>query len=206
MIHIYFFDRVLRIAKPGESQELTGKTMVFDGKLGLKDFVLSFEASSEFDMALIENPEPEKILDDIKGYFRYIEAAGGLVKKTDDTFLVIERLGVWDLPKGKIDKPEIPLEAAIREIEEECGISGIRMIKELQPTYHTYRLKEKFILKKTHWFEFGYEGNETPKPQQEENITQAGFVDKSRIPEILDRTYPSIRDVLVEVFPEYKMG
>ncbi|MCF8372929.1 MAG: NUDIX domain-containing protein [Bacteroidales bacterium] len=206
MIHIYFFDRVLRIAKPGEFPELTSKTIVFDGRSGLKDFVLGFEASSEFETALIENPDPEKILDDIKESFRSVEAAGGLVKKPDGTFLVIERLGVWDLPKGKIDKPENPLEAAIREIEEECGVSDIRMRRGLQPMYHTYWLKEKFILKKTYWFEFEYEGDETPKPQQEENITQAGFVDKSRIPEILGRTYPSIRDVLVEVFPEYKMG
>lgn len=201
MIHIYFFDRALLLAKPNEFAGQAGKTVLnIEEQSDLKDFVLRFEKSSQFEIALIESPEPENILDQIKSVFWFIEAAGGLVKKPNGTFLVIERLGVWDLPKGKIDKGENPLDAAIREIEEECGVSGIRMVHELQPTYHTYWLKEKVILKKTYWFEFEYMGNELPKPQQEENITQARFVDQTQIPEIMVRTYPSIKDVLREVF------
>ena len=54
----------------------------------------------------------------------HIEAAGGLVVNAAGKLLVIERLGVWDLPKGKLESGETAQVAALREIEEECGISN----------------------------------------------------------------------------------
>src|SRR5690554_5233690 len=41
----------------------------------------------------------------VKSKFKVIEAAGGVVRK-DDKVLLIYRLGVWDLPKGKLEKKE----------------------------------------------------------------------------------------------------
>ena len=203
MIIIYFFDRALWIIQPDEQLNLPNKNfLTYNGQSSLKDFVLSFDELKEFELAIIEDKNPEKILEEIISEFKYIEAAGGLVRNSNQEFLVIERLGVWDLPKGKMEKGEKPLESAIREIEEECNVSGIEMVRELQSTYHTYRLKSKFIVKKTYWFEFAYHGSETPKPQQEEDITFAGFIKEDRISEIMASTYPSIKDVVVEVFAD----
>src|SRR5438552_3388516 len=56
-----------------------------------------------------------------------IEAAGGIVKNTDGAYLFIYRLDKWDLPKGKIEKGEKTKEAAVREVEEECGITVTRL-------------------------------------------------------------------------------
>ena len=73
-----------------------------------------------------------------------ISAAGGIVEREEE-LLFIRRHGLWDLPKGKIEKGESIEEAAIREVEEECGIQGITIKEELIETYHTYEVgKKKF--------------------------------------------------------------
>ncbi len=43
--------------------------------------------------------------------------------------LLLHRDGRWDFPKGNIEKGETPLEAAVRELEEETGISRARKIE-----------------------------------------------------------------------------
>ena len=62
--------------------------------------------------------------------FKYIEAAGGLVYNNEGACLFIYRRDKWDLPKGKIDVGELPIEAAKREVEEECGVV-VREVNEL---------------------------------------------------------------------------
>lgn len=41
---------------------------------------------------------------------------------------------LWEIPAGKIDPGEEPLTAAIRELEEECGLTA-EVIRELHPIY-----------------------------------------------------------------------
>src|SRR5665213_1803978 len=65
--------------------------------------------------------ELDKVIINLRKRYKYIEAAGGLVLNEKGKVLMIHRLGVWDLPKGKLDKGETPRKAAIREIEEESG-------------------------------------------------------------------------------------
>lgn len=61
--------------------------------------------------------------------YKNIEAAGGLVLRSDGHFLGIFRLGKWDLPKGKAEKGESMETTALREVEEECGIFGLSVEK-----------------------------------------------------------------------------
>ncbi len=77
-----------------------------------------------------------------------IEAGGGVVLNDRGEFLVILRNGIWDLPKGKLEKGEDFATAAMREVEEETGLHGLKMLDPLSSTYHTYNLKGKRILKK----------------------------------------------------------
>ncbi len=129
--------------------------------------------------------------------YAFIEAAGGLVKNTNGDTLFIKRLGKWDLPKGKIDKGEDAKGAALREVEEECGISGLSIIGELVPTYHTYKRGGEKILKKTHWFEMLYKGDKPLKPQTEEGITEVRWFRENEMKMVLDNTYNSIRELLI---------
>jgi 8-oxo-dGTP pyrophosphatase MutT (NUDIX family) len=130
--------------------------------------------------------------------FKFIEAAGGVVRNSNREILVMERLGCWDLPKGKIDKGEDRATAALREVEEECGIHKHSIHSPLVTTYHTYKMKDKHHLKATYWYIMDYKGNESLVPQIEENITVVKWWNELEIDQIKRNTYLSIIEVLDE--------
>ena len=109
---------------------------------------------------------------------------------------MIFRNGKWDLPKGKLEVGENIQECAIREVEEECGISGLTINKPLQDTYHTYKLKEQKILKRAYWFEMKTNFKGGLLPQTEEGITMVVWVDKQDIAEKLENSYGNIIELL----------
>lgn len=127
-----------------------------------------------------------------------IEAAGGLVKNEDGNYLFIYRNDKWDLPKGKLEKDESRKEGAVREVEEECGITVSKLGDKICKTYHVYTIKRQVVLKKTHWYAMKHKGNEKLKPQKEEGITDVRWFKKSQVDTILQNTFPSIVDVLVK--------
>ncbi len=128
--------------------------------------------------------------------FSIIEASGGLIQNDSGRYLFIFRNGKWDLPKGKIDRGETARKAAIRECEEECGISRLKIIQPLPATYHIYELKKQFILKKTHWFEMRSDFQGQLIPQTEEGITETIWAKPSDYRRICRNTYPSVLDVM----------
>jgi 8-oxo-dGTP pyrophosphatase MutT (NUDIX family) len=128
--------------------------------------------------------------------FRIIEAAGGLVSNNKHEWLFIFRNGKWDLPKGKIEKKEAITHAAIREVEEECGISNLKIIKELPSTFHTYSLEEKEVLKRTYWFEMTSDDTSTLTPQIEEDITEVKWINKNNFDMVFANTYDSVKDIM----------
>jgi ADP-ribose pyrophosphatase YjhB (NUDIX family) len=129
----------------------------------------------------------------------FIEAAGGIVKK-DDTYLFIYKNACWDLPKGIIDAGESAEIAAKREVEEECGIQNPTIENFITSTYHTYLYEGKPVLKKTHWYNFAYQGNEKLVAQKDEGITAVEWKKKEEISDILQNTYLSIKEVLILYF------
>ena len=125
-----------------------------------------------------------------------IEAAGGRVKNTQDEVLFIYRLGKWDLPKGKMEAGETPELTAVREVEEECGITKLKIIDPLPNTYHIYVQDEKMYLKRTFWFNMLYSGTESLIPQKEEAIESAVWVNQSDLSEQLANTYQSLKTII----------
>jgi len=122
-----------------------------------------------------------------------IEAAGGLVCNENNDLLVIHRLNTWDLPKGKIEIGESPEAGALREVEEETGITNISISDMLSDTYHTYTLGDKHILKRTFWFEMRVSGVPNLTPQTEENIAEARWANKAAVEKMAHETYPSLK-------------
>ncbi|RYE29843.1 MAG: NUDIX domain-containing protein [Sphingobacteriaceae bacterium] len=128
---------------------------------------------------------------------KLIEAAGGLVRNERKEYLVIFRNGVWDLPKGKIEEGEKTRKAAVREVEEECGIKVNKAGRKICKTYHVYQMRnQELALKKTHWYRMKAENQDKLKPQKEEGITKACWFTKEKLQELTKNTYPSIIDVL----------
>ena len=73
----------------------------------------------------------------MSGVARTIEAAGGVVEQ-DGSIAVVHRprYDDWSLPKGKLDKNESFERAALREVQEETGLS-CQLIEELDPVSYT---------------------------------------------------------------------
>ncbi len=159
-----------------------------------KDYNSLFNQLSSKNQCVVKYPD--KSMFRFFQKFRFIEAAGGLVQH-ENKYLFIKRNGLWDIPKGKIEKNENAKETAIREIKEECGLTGDLFIrKKLTDTYHTYEFHNKSILKKTHWYFLEYIGDNSTKPQLEEGITEIIWTTREDFSTIQSNTYPSIMDVL----------
>lgn len=134
-----------------------------------------------------------------KKLYLNIEAAGGVVLNSTNKILLIKRLNKYDLPKGKKEKGEKIVQCAVREVEEECGISNLQIIKKLYPTFHVYKLNNELILKTTNWFLMKYKGNKTLKPQLSEEITEAKWIDLKNFKLKPEDTYPNIIYVLNQI-------
>lgn len=128
--------------------------------------------------------------------FTIIQAGGGLVSNDNKEYLLIQRRGKWDLPKGKLDEGETIEECAVREVQEETGLQQVEIVKPLLITYHTYHEGTKFVLKESHWYDMLAPGTQATTPQTEEDIQQIVWVPVSALGEYTGNTFPSIRDVL----------
>jgi 8-oxo-dGTP pyrophosphatase MutT (NUDIX family) len=125
-------------------------------------------------------------------HLQVIPAAGGLVLNSKKEVLFIYRNNIWDLPKGKIEKAETIEIAAIREVEEECGVFNLSIEQKLLTTYHIYHDKG-IKLKETHWFLMHSNYNKKLIPQIEEGITAVLFKNKAETEEALRNTYTNIK-------------
>lgn len=145
---------------------------------------------------LLLDQDPEAVFKSIKKSCVIIKAAGGLVSSDKDNYLFIFRNKRWDLPKGKVEKGEKMKEAALREVEEECGVKINTNNEKLCKTYHVYTLGASIILKKTNWYSMTVKGEPRLVPQKEEGITRACWLNRTELAPIIANTYPSIMDVL----------
>jgi 8-oxo-dGTP pyrophosphatase MutT (NUDIX family) len=140
--------------------------------------------------------QPKALFASIKKQCQLIKAAGGLVTNAQGGFLFIFRNKKWDLPKGKVEKGERIKTAAVREVEEECGIKIAKKSRKLCKTYHVYELDSKIVLKRTSWYSMEVKGVPKLVPQKEEGITRAVWVAPTAIQTKITNTYPLIFDVL----------
>lgn len=129
-----------------------------------------------------------------------IEAAGGMVFNPKGELLMMLRRGQWDMPKGKLDEGETIEACALREVEEETGISNLRLYEKLQTTYHTYAFQGKTVLKPSHWYKMECTGTEELVPQTEEDITELLWANKVKAAELAKKAFPSIREMIEKYY------
>jgi 8-oxo-dGTP pyrophosphatase MutT (NUDIX family) len=131
-----------------------------------------------------------------QGLFSLLPAAGGIVHR-DNALLFIFRRGKWDLPKGKIESGESPEMAALREVSEETGLTGLFTDGMFPSTWHVYQSKYKgsegtWILKETKWFSMQFTGDSPLVPETCEDIEQARWFAPDNLGEVLANTYSSL--------------
>lgn len=132
-----------------------------------------------------------------KVFFKRFElfiAAGGYIQNEQQEVLLIFRRGFWDMPKGKLDAGESLEACAIREIQEETGLTAT-IQKPLITTYHTYEQGSHHILKESHWFYMEAKKDQQLIAQTEEDITEIQWVNKPDLVKYKSKAYPSIVDV-----------
>ena len=195
---IFFEDRSIELVE-GQPGDNPPDTRLVEFKSGeefkpvLEDFV---NLPGSRNLIIWSKENEEKWKKQFFTLFKWIDAAGGIVRNEKKEALFIFRLGKWDLPKGKLLKKESPEDGAIREVKEETGLQNLELVRSLPPTYHIYQRKGKTILKRTFWFEMSADSSQPLNPQKEENISDivwAGFEKRS---EFVQNTYASIRELL----------
>jgi 8-oxo-dGTP pyrophosphatase MutT (NUDIX family) len=193
MYKVFINNKSIFIGEKNEFPPLSAsdKTFSFSEKNSLMQQLQLFENDTLSETLYIcGNPE------EIIKCFIWVDAAGGLVTDNNKKMLFIFRNGKWDLPKGKVEKKEGIMEAAMREVEEECGISGLTIIKTLSPTYHTYILKNERVLKITYWYTMTCSNCSNPKPQLSENITDIKWLTVEDLPMVFANTFSSIKETV----------
>jgi hypothetical protein len=145
---------------------------------------------------LLLTPDFKSVFKGIKRTMVLIKAAGGIVSNEANKYLFIFRNGKWDLPKGKIEKGEKSRVAAIREVQEECGISIDSIGDKICNTYHVYEFKGSLVLKKTAWYWMRSIKQKKLVPQLEEGITDARWLSPGDWMLVRKNTYPLIRGLL----------
>jgi ADP-ribose pyrophosphatase YjhB (NUDIX family) len=198
---IFFDKRIFTVSDDMEKcfQSVNGMGIRIDKPENVSDLFDFFEQSPVVEF-YVYTEMPEAVFDCLKNTNRFIRAAGGVVLNNDNDVLLIRRLGYWDLPKGKMEEDETEMSAACREIEEECGISGIEITNKLMDTYHVYRDKDnRRVIKQTAWFNAFYSGNQLLKPQHEEDITEAVWTPLRDIAQYVPQMYASLKEVMMNV-------
>jgi len=99
----------------------------------------------------------------------------------------------WGLPKGHVEEGETPLQAALREVAEETGLTDLRIVGDLPCIDWYFRDQAQLIHKYCHFFLMESASGEA-RPQREEGISACVWVPLS---EALRRvTYANAREVL----------
>jgi 8-oxo-dGTP pyrophosphatase MutT (NUDIX family) len=138
----------------------------------------------------------------LQQYFKLTHSAGGIVRQ-GASVLMIYRSHMWDLPKGTVEPGETPTIAAIREVQEECGVQA-SVQREFFTTWHAFQLNHTRLLKKTTWYIMDCIEDKYMAPQQEEAIEQVTWVPLAKLPHMLKNTYASIQ-MLLQAYQNYWM-
>ncbi len=200
MHRIYFEKRCILICSP-DDQILSDPNMIrfsLGGSQDIHSLVDMVEISDSLHRVCIPTSDIRGTYKAICAEFLEVNAGGGLVSNRRGDYLLISRNGMWDLPKGHQDPGEDIKVTALREVQEETGISELELRELICITDHCYKRNGIWHLKHTWWYDMLYTDPTDLTPQTEEDITKAAWVAKSSLPPYLLNTYPSIQEVFHE--------
>mgnify|MGYP001305093425 FL=1 len=155
--------------------------------------VLSKLKKDKYNSVRIVGIDKEVLLKKFLALLPNVIAGGGKVYNPKNEILFIFRNGKWDLPKGKAEAKETINQTALREVEEETGITGLSITKPLEITYHIFKRNERHYIKVTYWFQMYSEFEGTLIPQEKEGITKVKWIPETKLKKVLNNSYSNIK-------------
>ena len=155
--------------------------------------VLSKLKKDKYDAVHLVGSDKDELLKKFLSLLPNVIAAGGKVYNPNGDILFIFRNGKWDLPKGKAESKETINQTAIREVEEETGVSGLSITKPLEITYHIFKRLDRYQIKVTYWFKMYSEFDGELIPQEKEGITKVKWIPASKLKKVLSNSYANIK-------------
>ncbi|WP_419902797.1 RNA pyrophosphohydrolase [Kiloniella sp.] len=129
----------------------------------------------------------------------YRPCVGIMLLNEHDKVFVAQRIDnpgdAWQMPQGGIDQGEEPIEAALRELEEETGTANAELLAET-PDWHTYDLPRELVPKiwkgryrgqKQKWFVFRFKGQDSEINIDTEipEFSEWRWADMSTLPDLI---------------------
>jgi 8-oxo-dGTP pyrophosphatase MutT (NUDIX family) len=155
--------------------------------------VLSKLKKDKYDAVHLIGSDKDELLKKFLSLLPNVIAAGGKVYNPNGDILFIFRNGKWDLPKGKAESKETINQTALREVEEETGVSGLSITKPLEITYHIFKRLDRYQIKVTYWFKMYSEFDGELIPQEKEGITKVKWIPASKLKKVLSNSYANIK-------------
>jgi len=155
--------------------------------------VISKLKKDKYNSVRIVGIDKEVLLKKFLALLPNVIAGGGKVYNPKNEILFIFRNGKWDLPKGKAEAKETINQTALREVEEETGITGLSITKPLEITYHIFKRNERHYIKVTYWFQMYSEFEGTLIPQEKEGITKVKWIPETKLKKVLNNSYSNIK-------------
>ena len=190
MYKVFVNDKPLFLTN--EIQKETDFQLFLLESIDIKELIIKI-FKNKVDKAFLYHPDEKEILKKLKTKIPVEKAGGGLVYNQNNEVLFIFRNKKWDLPKGGIEKGEEIEDTAIREGEEETGVSGLKITKKLPKTYHIFKRNGRYKLKITHWFEMKTSHTGVMVPQANEGIEKVEWKNQAEIETALKNSYENIK-------------
>ena len=134
------------------------------------------------------------------------ESAGGIIKGPDGRIVLVCQHGnSWSFPKGGVEEGETLLQAAIREIDEETGITELQLVKELG-SYERYSIGKDGVGETMEWGMrkrtlFLFTTDQHALNPRDDEVTEARYVSLDEAAEMLTHEkdkefFASVRDTI----------
>jgi 8-oxo-dGTP pyrophosphatase MutT (NUDIX family) len=196
MYKVHFENRFIVVSSEPDRLQKYGLFHKFYATDELYKLIAEFQTDKSIQSINVYGTDIKYLWKLFRIYFTEVGAAGGLVRHTSGKYLFIEKKGKLDLPKGHIEPDEEAELCALREVSEECGINGHKILKVLTPSYHTYSWEGISYLKQTHWYLMEYDGAMITEPQYEEGITKVIWLLPDELNTIKDNAWLSLMDLI----------
>ena len=197
MYKVYFGNRSVEIVPEGSVTDYHDGRVYYNDQPGddLSRLPEWFEQIDDIESLVIESKDPEAAFAEFTSQLKTEVAAGGVICNSKGQTLLFWRRGAWDMPKGHQEIGETLEECALREVQEETGLTHLALGEPICVTYHTYHRNGNFVLKESHWYRMTLTEPEKVIVQTEEDIERATWCGPTRLKQLLKKAYPSIQDV-----------